>query len=57
MIMGCCGAYGWCFRRYDGNNNRHIVEYADEDESAILEVTKTVNVSKDEAERLVDRYW
>ena len=57
MIMSCCGAYGWCFRRYDGNNNRHIVEYADEDESVILEVTKTVNVSKDEAERLVDRYW
>ncbi len=32
-------------------------KYSDTKESAILEVTKTVNVSKDEAERLVDRYW
>lgn len=32
-------------------------KYSDTKESAIQEVTKTVNVSKDEAERLVDRYW
>lgn len=32
-------------------------KYSDTKESAILEVTKTINVSKDEAERLVDRYW
>ena len=32
-------------------------KYSDTKESAILEVRKTVNVSKDEAERLVDRYW
>ena len=30
--MSCCGAYGWCFRRYNENNNRYIVEYADEKE-------------------------
>ena len=32
-------------------------KYSDTKESAILEVTKTINVNKDEAERLVDRYW
>ncbi len=32
-------------------------KYSDTKESAILEVTKTIKVSKDEAERLVDRYW
>ena len=32
-------------------------KYSDTKESAILEVRKTINVSKDEAERLIDRYW